>query len=136
MSAQSIRAALLGRSADSAALRLGALLVGAGAAHFAVPKLFDQIVPPQLPGPPRRWTHASGVAEIALGGALLAPATRAPAALGAALLFTAVFPANIHMARLWSRKPPALRALAYARLPLQVPLVTESIRVYRSAARS
>ncbi|MEU2543938.1 hypothetical protein ABZ618_00595 [Streptomyces roseolus] len=111
---------------------LSGLLIGAGVAHFAAPRQFDAIVPRSLPGSPRTWTHLSGVAEIAVGAAIAAPSTRRAGALAAAGLFTAVFPANVKMAYDWRHRPAPLRAVALARLPLQVPLVLWALRVRRA----
>jgi uncharacterized membrane protein len=44
-----------------------------------------------------------------------------------------VFPANVKMARDAARAPAAVRAAAYGRLPLQVPLVLWALRVGRAA---
>lgn len=121
------------RAGQGAAKRLSALLLTAGTLHFVQPKSFDAIVPRQLPGPPRRWTQASGVAELAVGGALAIPRTRRVGALAAAALFVAVFPANVVMAIQWWSKPLPYRAIAVGRLPLQVPLVTEALKARRNA---
>ncbi|MFF9024552.1 DoxX family protein [Streptomyces eurythermus] len=104
-------------------LLLAGLLAAAGAAHFAVPRQFDAIVPRSLPGPPRAWTYGSGAVELALAAGIAAPRTRATAAKAAAAFFVGVFPANVRMAVDWRHRPAPLRAAALARLPLQVPLV-------------
>lgn len=124
-------AKLTAPGAEGAAHRLGALLIGTGTLHFLAPKQFDYLVPSQLPGSARLWTHLSGVAELAIAAGLLTPATRRQAGLAAAALFAAVFPGNVNMAVKWADKPLPLRVGAYARLPLQIPLVTESLKVYR-----
>lgn len=115
-------------------LLLAGLLAGAGAAHFAVPRQFDAIVPRALPGSPRTWTYASGVAELALAAGVALPRTRKTAALATAALFVAVFPANVKMAWDWRNRPAPLRAAAVGRLPLQVPLVLWARGVARAAA--
>ncbi|MGW0600115.1 DoxX family protein [Streptomyces sp. NPDC002776] len=125
------RAAAL--AADRSALQLAGLLAVAGAAHFAVPKPFDAIVPRGLPGSPRTWTHLSGAAELAVAAALAVPRTRRVGGWLAAGLFLAVLPANVQMAVDWQRRSPALRAAAWARVPLQVPLVMRSLRAARGA---
>lgn len=51
------------------------------------------------------------------------------------MLFIAVFPANVNMVRLWVDKSPALKAVAWARLPLQVPLIALALLVRRGAPR-
>jgi uncharacterized membrane protein len=112
---------------------LAALLTATGVAHLAVPAAFDATVPRGLPAPPRFWTLASGVAELAVAAAVAAPRTRRAGAAAAAGLFVAVFPANVQMARDGSDRPRALRALAWARLPLQVPLVAWALAVRRGS---
>lgn len=113
---------------------LAALLIGMGALHFAQPKPFDALIPPQIPGPKRAWTYASGVAELGAGVAVALPRTRRLGAGAAAALFVAVFPANIFMAVKWRNKPLPQRAIAYGRLPLQIPLVLTALKVRRSAS--
>ena len=124
------------RPADRRALGLAALLLGAGTVHLVAPAPFDAMVPRAMPGRPRSWTYASGVAELATGAAVAAPGTRTLGGLAAAGLFVAVFPANVAMARSWQRSPRVGRAMtagAWARLPLQVPLVAWALRVAREA---
>jgi uncharacterized membrane protein len=115
---------------------LAGLLATAGALHFLKPEPFDGIVPTTLPGSPRDWTRASGAAEVALAAAVALPATRRTGGLLAAGFFAAVFPANVKMAYDWRHRPAPLKAAAYARLPLQVPLVIWALKVSRSAARN
>lgn len=114
--------------AQRSALLLAALLGAAGTAHMAAPRSFDRIVPHALPGDPRMWTYVSGVAELAVAAAVANPRTRRHGALAAACLFTAVLPANVQMAVDWNERPMPQRAAAYARLPLQIPLVTWALR--------
>lgn len=108
---------------------LAALLGVAGAAHFGAPRQFDAIVPQWLPGGQRAWTKASGAAELALAAAVAVPATRRAGGLASAAFFAAVFPANVKMALDWRDRGPRARALAYGRLPLQVPLVLWAVAV-------
>lgn len=117
------------------ALGLAALLAVAGVAHFARPKIFDAIVPRVLPGRSRNYTYASGAAELAISGLVAHPKSRRFGAGLAALLFVAVFPANVQMAIDWRNETPLKRLLAYGRLPLQVPLVLWALRVRRTAKR-
>ena len=112
---------------------LAGVLATSGVLHFVSPKPFDSIVPRSLPGSPRTWTYLSGVAELAVAGAVAHPRTRALGGLAAACLFAAVFPANVKMAMDWRHAPPAMRAIAYGRLPLQVPLVWWGLRVAKLA---
>lgn len=115
------------------AYRLATVLLGVGVVHFVAPKPFDGIVPAELPGEARFYTYASGVAELGTGALLLAPKTRRLGGLVAALLFIAVFPANVNMVRLWWDKPLPLKLGAIARLPLQIPMITEALKVWRTA---
>ena len=115
------------------AYRLAALLLGVGTTHFLAPKPFDAIIPEELPGSPRFYTYASGVAELTTAALLLAPRTRRLGALAAVAVFLGVFPGNINMVRLWWDKPWPMRLATIARLPLQIPMITQAIKVYRSA---
>lgn len=115
------------------AYRMGALLIGMGITHFLAPKPFDTIVPVELPGSQRFYTYASGVAEVATGVLLLARSTRRLGALAAAVLFVAVFPANVNMVRLWWARPWPMRLVALARLPLQIPMITSALKIRRTA---
>jgi uncharacterized membrane protein len=112
---------------------LGVFFIVAGAAHFAMPRVYEIMMPPWLP-----WHGAlialSGLAEIAGGIGILTTRFRRPAAWGLVALLVAVFPANIHLALdpeaaaafLRATTPPALadasaspRLLMILRLPLQ-----------------
>lgn len=113
------------------AYRLAALLLGVGTTHFLMPKPYDDIVPAELPGSARFYTYASGVAEVTTGALLLSPRTRKLGALAAIAVFLGVYPANINMVRLWRDKPLIMRLGAIARLPMQIPMITEAFKVYR-----
>ena len=119
------------------ALALAGLLGVAGATHLAVPRLYDRLIPPWL-GPPRPWVLGSGVAELGCALAVAVPRTRHAGALAAVALFVVVFPGNVQMALdsrrgagSWTRRS----TVAWARLPLQVPLVLWARRVARDAGR-
>jgi uncharacterized membrane protein len=118
-------------ASPKSAYRLAALLLGSGVLHFLMPKPYDTIVPAELPGSARFYTYASGVAELAAGALLLPPRTRRLGALSAVAVFVGVFPANINLIRLWRDKPLIMRLGAIARLPLQIPMITEAFKVYR-----
>ncbi len=123
----------LRRRRPSPATVLAGALIGAGATHAVVPSFFDAIVPPWIPGPPRFWTYASGVAEVAVGAAVAVPRTRRLGGYAAVALFVGVFPANVWMAWDWRRRPWPYRAAAFGRLPMQVPMITHALRVGRAA---
>jgi uncharacterized membrane protein len=121
------------REVQSAAYRTAGMLIGIGTVHFLAPTPFDTIVPAELPGSPRFYTYASGVVEIATGALLVPRRTRRLAALAAMLLFVGVFPANVNMCRLWWNKPWPMRIAAFARLPLQIPMITTALKIMRNS---
>ena len=116
----------------SRAHRLSLLLGVAGVSHFAIPKIYDAMIPAQLPGPPRAWTYGSGGCELAVATALALPRTRRVGGLAAAGLFVGVLPGNVQMAydahRGTSR---AVQLGTLLRLPMQLPLIVTAWRVYR-----
>ncbi|MBH0775680.1 DoxX family protein [Nocardia bovistercoris] len=113
---------------------LAVFLFSAGVLHFVTPKFFDSIVPKALPGKARDYTYASGVAEIGVAAALAVPRTRKLGGRLAALLFIAVFPANIQFTvdSLSNEKAPVgLKVGSVLRLPLQIPMITRALKVAR-----
>lgn len=112
---------------------LALFLAAAGLNHFLVPRFYDAMIPPQLPGTARTWTYGSGVAEVAVAAAVALPRTRRTGARAAAWLFVAVFPGNLTMAvdafRL--RRPLVQRVAMLLRLPVQLPLIAWALRVSR-----
>lgn len=117
------------------AIALAVVLGGAGTMHFVLPRPFDSLIPRRLPGSPRLWTYASGVAELGCALAVAVPATRRLGGILTALLFLVVLPGNVKMAVDWhrQRKPLPLRVIALARLPLQWPLIRWATKVSHSA---
>ncbi|MCA9611596.1 MAG: hypothetical protein R3B99_04950 [Polyangiales bacterium] len=101
---------------------LALLYALAGLNHFLDPGFYLRMMPPYLP-----WHEGlvalSGVAEIALGLAVLLPRLRPWAGLGLVALLLAVFPANLHMAL----HPEDFASFPswglYLRLPVQVLLI-------------
>ncbi|GII98477.1 putative membrane protein [Sediminihabitans luteus] len=117
------------------ALALAGALTATGVLHLVRPRTFEPLIPRRL-GSPRAWVLGSGVAELACAAAVAAPATRRAGGLATAALFVAVFPGNVTMAlashpgaRSWAMRP----AVAWGRLPFQVPLVAWALRVARTA---
>jgi uncharacterized membrane protein len=115
------------------ALGLAGFLGFAGATHFVNPNFYDPIVPRALPGSARFWTYASGAAELAVAATVAMPKTRRVGGMLAAGLFVGVFPGNIQMAWDWRNRTPRERAMAYGRLPLQLPMVVWALRVAAKA---
>lgn len=119
-------------------------LVGAyvisGVTHLVRPQVFEGIVPRGLPRR-RQLVHASGVAELVCAAGLLTPRTRRAAGMASAALLLAVWPANVEMARQANRrvvrrgstpKREIERVAAFARVPLQWPLIRASLAVGRA----
>ncbi|TKV61384.1 hypothetical protein FDO65_07290 [Nakamurella flava] len=115
---------------------LAALLGGAGVLHFVAPRPFIGIVPRSLPRP-EALVALSGAAEIGCAALLAVPQTRRVGGWASAALFVGVYPANVSMAlrstARGSRRPVWYRVVAWARLPLQAPLVLAAVRVARRA---
>ena len=113
---------------------IAALLAGSGVLHLARPEVYRALIPRPL-GDPDPWILWSGVAELACAAGLAVPRTRRLAGLASAGLFVGVFPANVTMtvrAVRSRRASPGYKAATVARLPLQVPLVTHSLKIARS----
>jgi uncharacterized membrane protein len=118
---------------------LAAFFTVAGLMHFARPREYEAIMPPQLPMH-REAVVVSGIAEIAGGLAVISPRTRPAARWWLLGLLAAVFPANVYMTvrpeEVAERGVPADRIPAWmlwARLPLQ-PLM--ALWVWRATARA
>jgi uncharacterized membrane protein len=98
--------------------------IGLGTRHFTSPDFYLRMMPPYIPFH-EAMVVLSGIAEIALGVALLIPQLRVYAAWGVIALLIAIFPANVHMAvanlPLGSTAVPSW--MLWARLPLQGVLI-------------
>ena len=108
------------------------MLTAVGITHFVAPKPFDTTIPAELPGSPRFYTYASGVAELGTAALLAAPRTRRLGATAAMALFLAVFPGEHEP---WCGCGGTSRgrcgSAAIARLPLQIPMITSANKVRR-----
>jgi uncharacterized membrane protein len=123
---------------DRRAIGLAAFIGGAGAMHFVRPEFFDAVVPDWMPASKRTVTHVSGLVELC-GALLVIPRrTRRLGGWWCAATFVGVFPANVQAAVDGGMKdmdPPFdSAALAWARLPMQLPMIWTAIRVARGAA--
>ena len=104
---------------DNLWIPLGVFILLAGIAHFVNPNFFDAIVPPWLPLSERFWTYISGLAEIAVGIAVLVPKYRRIGGWTAFALFIAVYPANLYMVWDWRDRTTAEQVVSWVRLPFQ-----------------
>ena len=110
---------------------LAALFVASGTLHLVRPSLFDPLVPGTLPARDM-IILTSGIAELLCAGGLLTGARWAGTA--SALLLVAVLPGNVAYAVATNgdpAAPPLLVMAAWARLPLQVPLVWAALQARR-----
>jgi uncharacterized membrane protein len=125
---------LLDRIRDVAPTLLAALFAASGTLHLIRPGIFLPLVPAALPAP-EAIILASGVAELACAVGLIG---RTPwAGPASALLLVAVFPGNVSFAVDVSADPGSsslLVAAAWARLPLQAPLIWAALQARRHAA--
>jgi len=113
---------------------LGVFMLLAGITHFANPVFFDDIVPPWLPPSERFWTYISGLAEIAVGIAVLVPKYRRIGGWAAFALFIAVYPANIFMVWDWRDRSVAEQVVSWVRLPFQFLFLWVAMQVAKSSA--
>lgn len=106
-----------------------------GALHFVIPRSYQRIVPRAL-GPAPLLVAASGVAEVAAGALLAWPRTRRLGAASAFVVLLAIWPANVQMAldstAAGARFPAGSVLVAWARVPLQVPLLVWAWRLARA----
>ena len=113
---------------------LGVFVLLAGITHFANPVFFDDIVPPWLPPSERCWTYISGIAEIAVGIAVLVPKYRRIGVWAAFALFIAVYPANLYMVWDWRDRSVAEQVVSWVRLPFQFLFLWVAMQVAKSTA--
>jgi uncharacterized membrane protein len=110
-------------------VRLTVLLGGSGVLHFLAPKPYQKIVPPGF-GDPAAMVKISGVAELGCAALLLTPRAQRVGGWASAALFVAVLPANLYAVKVVGSHRAA-KAVAIARLPLQLPMITSALAVAR-----
>ena len=104
-------------------LTMAGFYILAGANHLFRPRTYLPIMPPSLPFP-LALVYISGIAELALGLALLFPKVRPFAAWGIVALLIAVFPANVRMYQLANTVYSNIRPwILLWRLPFQLVLI-------------
>jgi uncharacterized membrane protein len=115
---------------QGSARALAAVLAVAGVTHFVAPAAYERLIPSFLGGP-RPWILGSGVLELVCAAGVAVPRSRRIAAAASAGLFVVVFPGNLTMALDSAGYSGLYRTVAFARLPLQVPLVLWALSVAR-----
>jgi uncharacterized membrane protein len=110
---------------------LSGIFAVSGALHLINPEVNEPIMPDVVPAH-REVIWASGVAELLCAAGLLHPRTRRAAGWASAALLLAVYPANIKMASdLKDSRRTGLKGAAFARLPLQLPMIRSALRAAR-----
>ncbi len=116
--------------------RSSKLLVGAfvasGAVHLARPQVYEPLVPAWVPAH-REVILGSGVAELACAVGMVVPRTRRLAGWASVALLLGVWPGNLKMALDSNRsRSTAFKAVAWGRMPLQVPMIRAAVAAARS----
>jgi uncharacterized membrane protein len=108
---------------------LAALFAVSSLCHLVAPSVFEPLIPSWLPSP-RKIIHTSGLVELVCAVGLRSRTKWASSA--SVLLLLGIFPGNVQMAVTASRRTPGRwttgRALALARLPLQLPLIWAALQ--------
>jgi len=117
--------------ARDAKIVVGAFLAS-GTVHLVKPEVFEPLMPRWVPAH-REVILATGVAELVCAAGLLFRPTRRVAGLASAALLVGIFPGNLKMAADASRtSKTGFKAAAYARLPLQLPMIRGALRAGRA----
>ena len=110
---------------------LAAILGVSGVVHLVRPAAYEPLMPSWVPAH-REVILASGVAELACAAGLALPATRRTAGWASALLLVGVYPGNLKMAAdAASSGSTGFKVAAFARLPLQLPMIRWALRAAR-----
>jgi uncharacterized membrane protein len=112
---------------------LAGIFTASGVVHLAKPEVYEPLMPGWVPRH-RDVIFWSGVAELACAAGLVNASTRRPAGLASAALLLGVFPGNLKMAVDASHtRSTKFRAIAFGRLPLQLPMIGIALRAHRQA---
>ncbi len=110
-----------------------ASFAASGTVHLVKPKVYEPLMPSWVPAH-REVILGTGVVELVCAAGLLFPPTRRVAGYASAALLTTVYVGNVKMAvdaaQGRSRVP---KAAAYARLPMQFPLIWGAWRTARAS---
>lgn len=110
---------------------LAGIFAVSGAVHLVKPEVYEPLMPKIVPAH-REVILASGVVELLCAAGLLHPRTRRVAGWASAGVLLAVYPANFKMANdVKSSRRTGLKAAAFARLPMQLPLIRAAVRAAR-----
>jgi uncharacterized membrane protein len=111
---------------------LAGILGASGVIHLARPQTYEPLMPDFVPAH-REVILASGVAELACALGMAVPRTRRVAGWASVALLLGVWPGNLQMALDSNRsKSTAFKAVAWGRMPLQVPMIRAALRTART----
>lgn len=120
-------------SISKGALGLAGIFALSGVVHLVKPEVYEPLMPAWVPAH-REVILGSGVAELACAAGLVLPPTRRAAGWASAALLAGVFPGNVKMALDSTRtRNTGFKAAAFARLPLQIPMIRAALRAARAA---
>ena len=108
-------------------------LIASGVGHFVAPARYDSVMPAELPGEARFYTYASGLVEVVIGALLLSRRTRRFGGQAALAFFVLISPAIINGVRLSQDKGWPTLLVAIARLPLQISMINQALKISRDA---
>ena len=112
---------------------LAGIFAASGVLHLSRPQVYEPLMPAFVPAH-REVILGSGVAELLCAAGLLHPRTRSSAGWVSAALLVAVYPGNLKMAADAARsRSTRFKAIAFGRLPLQLPMIRAALRAARGA---
>lgn len=118
-------------SIDRSTKILAGIFAASGTVHLLKPDAYELIMPAWVPAH-REVILGSGVAELLLAAGLLSSRTRSLAGWGSLGLLIGVYPANVKMATdAVAGDNTAFKAAAFARLPLQWPMIRMALKAAR-----
>jgi uncharacterized membrane protein len=104
-----------------------------GVLHLLRPEAYEPLMPKAVPMH-REVIYTTGVAELLCVAGLLNPRTRRAAGYASAALLVLVYPGNLKMADDARRsRSTRFKTIAYARLPLQWPMIRAAWKAARTA---
>ena len=112
---------------------LAGMFMTSGMVHLARPQTFEPLMPDLVPAH-REVIYASGVAELVCAAGLLHPGTRRLAGWASVAVLLGVYPGNFKMAGdALKTGDQKFKAVALARLPLQLPLIRVALKATRTS---
>ena len=112
---------------------LAGLFVVSGVIHLVRPEVYEPLMPSWVPAH-REVILGSGVVELVCAAGLVHPRTRRLAGWASAAVLVGVYPGNVKMAVDSTRtRSTRFKAIAFGRLPLQIPMIKAALGAARGA---